>query len=168
VFDQFGGEASVIDPGADAEKILAFLSEKRLKVKNIFLTHGHFDHILAVQQVQEKTGARIVIHEADAGCLQSSSQALYNSIMREPFRVSRADICLHGGEKTSYEIEYVELQSTTSNKHAIPSQTLCYAKTTDMHDNRFRNVLLKMSTPMYFGLGTLHYTLASANFSTEA
>jgi hypothetical protein len=75
---------------------------------------------------------------------------------------------LNGGEKTSYEIEYVELQSKTSNKHAILSQTLCYAKTTDMHDNRFRNVLLKMSAPMYFGLGTLHYTLASANFSTES
>ena len=100
VYDQFGGEASVIDPGAEAEKILAFLSEKRLKVKNIFLTHGHFDHILAVQQVQEKTGARIVIHEEDAECLQSSSMALYNSIMREPFRVSRADIRLRGGEKT--------------------------------------------------------------------
>ena len=78
------------------------------------------------------------------------------------------ELQLNGGEKTSYEIEYLPLTVKTSNKHANLSQTLWYAKTTDINNNLFRNVLLKMSVPMYFGLGTLHYTLQQANFSTEA
>lgn len=122
VYDQHGGEASVIDPGAEADKILRFLAEKELRVKNIFLTHGHFDHILAVQQVQEKTGARIVIHAEDAHCLQSSHAALYSSIMREPFRVSKADICLHGGEKTivgTVEAEFVHTPGHTPGSVCI-------------------------------------------------
>ncbi|MBQ2740772.1 MAG: hypothetical protein IJF39_04040 [Clostridia bacterium] len=78
------------------------------------------------------------------------------------------ELQLNGGEKTSYEIEYVPLTVKTNTKHANLSQTLWYAKTTDSNNNLFRNVLLKMSVPMYFGLGTLHYTLQQANFSTEA
>lgn len=78
------------------------------------------------------------------------------------------ELQLNGGEKTSYEIEYLPLTAKTSNKHANLSQTLWYAKTTDINNNVFRNVLLKMSVPMYFGLGNLHYTLQQANFSTEA
>ncbi len=122
VYDRHGGEASVIDPGAEAERILGFLSEKALKLKNIFLTHGHFDHILAVQQVHEKTNARIVIHEADAECLQSSYQALYTSIMREPFRVSKADIRLRGGEKTivgTLEAEFMHTPGHTPGSMCI-------------------------------------------------
>ncbi|MBQ5972574.1 MAG: MBL fold metallo-hydrolase [Oscillospiraceae bacterium] len=100
VYDRATCEASVIDPGGEAEKILGFLRENDFRVKNIFLTHGHYDHILGVQQVKEATGARIVVHRADAVCLSDSHAALYNSIMREPFRMSRPDILLKGGEKT--------------------------------------------------------------------
>jgi len=45
IYDEKTGEAACIDPGGDFEKISAFIDEKKLKVKNIFLTHGHFDHI---------------------------------------------------------------------------------------------------------------------------
>jgi hydroxyacylglutathione hydrolase len=93
-------EASVIDPGGEAQKIIDFIDENRLQVKNIFLTHGHFDHILAVQQVKAHTGARVVIHKNDAECLESAHRSLYLSIMSEPFRVCKADITLSGGEKT--------------------------------------------------------------------
>ena len=77
------------------------------------------------------------------------------------------ELQLNGGEKTSYEIEYVPLTIKSNNKNAVVSQTLWYAKTTDSNNNQFRNVLLKMSVPMHFGLGSLEYTLQSATFSVE-
>ena len=53
----------VIDPGASASKILA-LTEGR-KIAAILLTHGHFDHCGAAEDLMGE-GTRLLIHEADA------------------------------------------------------------------------------------------------------
>lgn len=122
VFKRETGEASVIDPGAQAERILAVIRENRLQVKNIFLTHGHFDHILAVQQLKEATGARVVIHRDDADCLVDSHAALYSSIMSEPFRAVPADVCLVGGERTAVgdvEAEFIHTPGHTPGSVCI-------------------------------------------------
>ncbi|MGN0852954.1 MAG: MBL fold metallo-hydrolase [Kiritimatiellia bacterium] len=41
-------EAWIVDPGADAAKIVSFLEERKLTPVLVALTHGHFDHIGAV------------------------------------------------------------------------------------------------------------------------
>ena len=69
VFTRDTGEAAVIDPGSSPDRIMRFISENNLTVKNILLTHGHFDHILGVQQIKERTGATVVIHAEDADWL---------------------------------------------------------------------------------------------------
>jgi hydroxyacylglutathione hydrolase len=68
-------EASVIDPGDDAERILLKLAELKLKVKYIINTHGHFDHVGANRKMKEATGADILIHALDAPMLGSLAQA---------------------------------------------------------------------------------------------
>ena len=55
-----GEKAVVIDPGADAERILAKAEELGVIISHIFLTHAHFDHVLAVSAIIEKTGATLV------------------------------------------------------------------------------------------------------------
>ncbi len=60
-----GCEAVVIDPGADAERILAMAEADGVKIKYIFLTHAHFDHVLAVSDIQKKTGAVLVANTAE-------------------------------------------------------------------------------------------------------
>jgi len=57
-------ECAVIDPGADAKKILDAVSG--LNVKFILITHGHADHIGALKEVGEKTDALICAHPEDA------------------------------------------------------------------------------------------------------
>jgi len=58
-----GGEAIVVDPGWEAERILAELSG--LKVMRIVATHAHFDHVGAVEKLRDATGAEFVMHRAD-------------------------------------------------------------------------------------------------------
>ena len=59
-------QAVVIDPGGDADRIMAAVEKENAKVDAIFLTHGHGDHIMALGEVKERTGAPIYISEADA------------------------------------------------------------------------------------------------------
>jgi hydroxyacylglutathione hydrolase len=68
-------EASVIDPGDEAERILLKLAGLKLKVKYIINTHGHFDHVGANRKMKEATGADILIHALDAPMLGSLAQA---------------------------------------------------------------------------------------------
>jgi glyoxylase-like metal-dependent hydrolase (beta-lactamase superfamily II) len=71
--DEKTKEAVVIDPGDDAEDILKIIREKGLTVKYIVNTHAHFDHVGANAKLKEATGAEILLHEADAALLSSSS-----------------------------------------------------------------------------------------------
>jgi glyoxylase-like metal-dependent hydrolase (beta-lactamase superfamily II) len=59
------GQAAVIDPGGDPERILAAVREMAVEVKTLLHTHGHFDHILATREVAEATGAKVAIHGSD-------------------------------------------------------------------------------------------------------
>lgn len=58
-------QAIVIDPGDEAEAILAALDQHKLTLTRILATHAHFDHLLACRMLQERTGAPFYLHPAD-------------------------------------------------------------------------------------------------------
>lgn len=62
------GECAIIDPAAEAQRILNGVKGKR--VSYILITHGHMDHIGALEEVRRNTGAPVGIHEADSRSLQ--------------------------------------------------------------------------------------------------
>ncbi len=55
----------IIDPGYDPDAISAFLAEKGLTAEAILLTHGHFDHVGAVEALVEQTHCRLIMHPSD-------------------------------------------------------------------------------------------------------
>ena len=89
-------ECIVIDP-ADAKPVLEYCEGEGLTVAYVLLTHGHFDHILGVAQLQ-KLGAKVYIHKLDASCLHSNHRnlALMSGMGVEP---CAADVELLGGEE---------------------------------------------------------------------
>ena len=58
-------ESVVIDPGDESNTILDYLESNHLTCKAIFLTHGHYDHVGAVEAVQEETGATVYMNAKD-------------------------------------------------------------------------------------------------------
>jgi len=64
IADERKGEAAIIDPSWDIDKILDVLKKNKWKAKYVINTHSHFDHILGNEQVAEITGANIIQHES--------------------------------------------------------------------------------------------------------
>ena len=67
VTDENTLECAVVDPGDESNTILWYLEDNRLTCRAILLTHGHYDHVGAVDVLHEETGAPVYIHEADDG-----------------------------------------------------------------------------------------------------
>lgn len=62
--DETTGDAAVIDPGFENDRLMAAL--KDLNVRLILLTHGHFDHIGGAERLRDVTGAPIASFETEA------------------------------------------------------------------------------------------------------
>ena len=65
VTDENTLECVIIDPGAESNTILNYIEENNLKPKAIFITHGHFDHVMALSAVREATGAPVYVSKKD-------------------------------------------------------------------------------------------------------
>ena len=65
VTDEQTLDCAVIDPGDESNAILDYLEEHHLHCRAILLTHGHYDHVGAVEGVQEETGATVYMHALD-------------------------------------------------------------------------------------------------------
>lgn len=88
----------VIDPGADPGRIRAAAGERRIAA--ILLTHGHFDHIGAVDALLED-GCELVVHPLDADMLRDP--ALNASWMvNDTVTCARATRLAGEGEKLTY------------------------------------------------------------------
>ena len=67
-------QALVIDPGGDADRILAVLEAEQLTLSAIVNTHGHFDHIGANKHIKAATGVDLMIHRLDAPMFKHMAQ----------------------------------------------------------------------------------------------
>ena len=78
-------EGMIVDPGAEAGRILEEVQEAGLSIKIIVITHMHADHIGALAKVQEATKATFAVHEAEAskGYIDGAS-AMLNAMMGRP------------------------------------------------------------------------------------
>ncbi|MDD5952798.1 MAG: MBL fold metallo-hydrolase, partial [Oscillospiraceae bacterium] len=66
ITDRSTGETAVVDPGApQADLLCAIDGAGQGKVTKILLTHGHYDHIGGVADIQQRTGAKIYLYAAE-------------------------------------------------------------------------------------------------------
>ncbi len=70
VWDATVGEAVAFDTGADCSAMLDFLTAQRLKLKALFLTHTHGDHVFELDRLCAKTGATAFVNALEPldGC----------------------------------------------------------------------------------------------------
>ena len=99
LFRQEGSEeALIVDPGDEADKLLAVMDELGVSLAGILLTHTHFDHVGAVGPIARATGAEVWVPEIEKPVL-----ADINSFVPfagfGPFENWDAEHTLAGGEQ---------------------------------------------------------------------
>jgi glyoxylase-like metal-dependent hydrolase (beta-lactamase superfamily II) len=86
----------IIDPGAQADKLLDIIRDNGLVIEKILLTHGHFDHFGAVEELREKLNCPVLAHEkADLFLLNPlmnlSRQCVGDMIIRDTVKFKDGD-----------------------------------------------------------------------------
>lgn len=88
-------DALVIDPGDDEGLIRDALHRCDASMRGILLTHGHFDHILAVGALRQ-VGKPVLIHELDAHSL--TERDMFSSLVRNDPRPFESAECMISDE----------------------------------------------------------------------
>ncbi len=86
LIDEKSKEAVLIDCTQDCTDIDNALKEYGAKLKYILLTHGHFDHILGVNDFKRKYDCKVLLHEADKTLADSVTEFVKN------FGIDEADV----------------------------------------------------------------------------
>jgi len=64
--DEASKTAVVVDPGDEIERVTEALDRSGFKVSAIVATHGHIDHVGGFGELKKMSGAKTLLHEADA------------------------------------------------------------------------------------------------------
>lgn len=84
-------ECLIIDPGGDANKLNNILQQQHLKPVAILLTHAHFDHIGAVDDIRKEWKIPVYVHKKEKDWLTDPSLNGSLFFMAGAVKVSEAD-----------------------------------------------------------------------------
>ena len=146
--DEETKEAICIDPGGEINKIEDMLKILNAKLKYIYLTHSHLDHIEKAQELKEKYGGEILISRLGEENINNSEINLSSMIGKDIYtnvdaRVDDKDI-LHVGK--------IELEVISTPGHTNDGTSL-YCKE--------EKIVFTGDTLMYMGYGRTDFPTGS-------
>jgi len=75
---------AIVDPGDEGERILEAVESSGLKITHVLLTHAHFDHMGAADEVVKATGAPLALHPEDLPLLNAGGGAIFFGLPSVP------------------------------------------------------------------------------------
>ncbi|MCT4509263.1 MAG: MBL fold metallo-hydrolase [Tepidibacter sp.] len=94
IHDKHTLDGAVIDPGDNSKILIDYIDKNNLKLNHIILTHHHYDHIGAVQDLKKKYSCDIFIHKKDLKGLKNPSINLSKKANRKSISVDANKIFL--------------------------------------------------------------------------
>jgi len=97
VYDRDAGDGVIIDPGDETDRIVAEIEQCGFRPHSILLTHGHGDHIGAVQEIKDKYRIPFVAGRGAERVIKSSNKNFF-AMFGMPVSCPMPDRLLADGE----------------------------------------------------------------------
>ncbi len=120
IVDDDSREFVVVDPSVGTDVAASFFDDGYV-LKYVLLTHGHFDHILFLDEWRAK-GAKACIHEGDAEFLGDPSKSLYLQFFARDTKHADADVILKDKSQLTLGKNVIEVISTPGHTKG----SVCY------------------------------------------
>jgi len=154
-------EAVIIDPGDEAERIVERIQELHLLPKYILNTHGHIDHICAIDEVSAIYPVPLAIHTADTS-MYTDERAARNFGRRAPLVKRSPNILLEEGDVISVGTLTLEVLHTPGHTQGgvcfvsrpycvFSGDTLFYRSIgrTDLPGGNYEQIIASIRTKLY-------------------
>lgn len=120
VYDKYTKDAIIFDPADNFERIKRKITDNGLNVKAVFLTHGHYDHFLAADEVRRHYNVKVYIGENDYELSQSPTQNVSELFAKKA--TFKADIKV--ADKESFDIANIKFKALNTPGHTKGG--MCY------------------------------------------
>ncbi len=154
-------EAVIIDPGDEAERILETIQELRLIPKYIINTHGHIDHICAIDAVSEVYPVPLAIHPDDV-YMYTDEEAAHLFERTPPLVKRQPDILLKEGDRITIgtlTLDVLHTPGHTPGGICLVSQPYCVFSgdtlfhrsigRTDLPGGNYQQLITAIKTKLY-------------------
>ncbi|WP_297813468.1 MBL fold metallo-hydrolase [uncultured Finegoldia sp.] len=137
------GKCFVVDPGAQADDIIEYISNRNLEIQFILLTHGHFDHIFAVEELKNKLNTVIYASEREKDLLEDPEKN-YTRKVGNPITV-KADYYVKDGDTIPFNDSSITVMETPGHTYG----SVCYIYKNEMFsgDMLFKNSIGRYDLP---------------------
>ncbi len=115
-------EALVVDPSASVDRILKTVDNAEARLSGILLTHGHFDHIISLDTLRERTHVPAFIHKNDAIMLTDGKKNAFYDFFGKERRYAQAERLLSDKDTITLGKESITVLHTPG--HTMGS--VCY------------------------------------------
>lgn len=99
-------DALIMDPGGESEKVIYFLEEVNVVPKAILLTHAHFDHIGAVDDLRKQFNLDVYLHEQEIDWLGDPNLNRSTSFTRQEIITGPPEHLLEPGKMNISNFEF--------------------------------------------------------------
>lgn len=107
-----GSYAMIVDPSASCDAILRAVEKEGARIVGILLTHGHFDHIMSLDTLRNKTGAPAMIHELDDEMLGDGAKNAFLTFFGMDKKFGAAERLLHDDDEIELGDEKIRVIHT--------------------------------------------------------
>ncbi len=143
-------ECLIIDPGDSAEFLLEEILRRNLNAKGILATHGHFDHIMAVGEIQMSLNCPFYIHEKDLFLIERLEKTAQHFLKTKQIAIPPQNIVYFKEE--SWKIENWELTILFTPGHT-PGSCCFY--------NKEENIIFTGDTLFKDGIGSYEHSYSN-------